>query len=163
VSDILQAMALIKVPDQVTTSLKFTFDCMGIAEKEIAAGKKKCPKMAEYIDKAFAYLMPPGGFEKYPLFVYQSYVKEQIERMANEIDIDWATDTEILITLSNMMLRAPLSQDYAKLAMDLFEKVFPEMKLPKTDQRYYESYRGATKEVYRLIRNRLGLINRKRE
>ena len=137
---------------------------MEIAEEEIENGKKKYPKMAHYIDKAFYALCPPEGFSNYDICLYRAYVIQQIDRIGTENKLEFATKAEVLIALSNMTLKSPLRPDSTLLYFDLFTELFPDR--TKTlapnldDENPRESHKGATMELYKMIVKSLGVINR---
>ena len=152
----LDSLVQIGLPVKSRNAMVFAFDCMEIAEHEIATAKAKYPLQADLIDGLFAYLCPPPGMQDFGTLVYTVYVKEQIERVVDQIRIEHPTKAEILMVLSRMSEKAPLTPDATKLYVDLFIELFPERAVPGLD--LHESYKGACEEIkrdiVRLIRSR---------
>ena len=162
------AFLKIGVSENICNSIGFTFDCMEIAEQEIASGKARHPQTASEIDGLFGYLCPPPGMRDFGKQVYRAYVKEQVERVANQylgvpVVIEQPTKVEVLMTLSRLSEKAPLTPDATKLYMDLFIELFPEQRLQGMNPAEWdtrESYRGACQEIKRDIIKHLDLIDR---
>lgn len=155
----------IGMSDRTCSAISFTFDCMEIAEQEIAYGKAQYPQMAKEIDGLFGYLCPPPGMRDFGLQVYRAYVKEQVERVATQtlgrmLLIEQPTKVEVLMALSRISEKAPLTPDATKLYFDLFAELFPDHYILKEIEPHHESHKGASTEIKRDIIKHLGLINR---
>jgi hypothetical protein len=137
---------------------------MEIAEQEISAGRVRYPESASQISSLFSYLCPPDGMRDFGNLVYRVYASEQIDRIGKQnigMDIRRPTKTEILMALSRMSEKAPLTPDATKLYFDLFSVLFPDHAILKDIEPMHESYKGACNEIRDEIVKHLGMINRR--
>lgn len=114
----------------LTGVLRNLFDCMEIAEEEIAAAKAIAPDgvTEKRIDDAFRYLSPSDLLQNKTLELYRAHAHEIIARVAAGEDLRPGTEAEVLAALCESSLAAPLNSIAALLYARLFRSVFPELK-----------------------------------
>ncbi len=109
----------------LATVVEGTIRRMEIAEDEIAAAKRRCPRRAKSIDAAFLLLCPNdylrGGDE-----LYRAHCRELLGRVKRDENVEPATDAEIAFAMSQASLAAPPTQDFALAYAKVFARVFPE-------------------------------------
>ena len=136
------------------------FERIEIAEEEIAVAQKtvRSKRGKKALWESFWSLRPSsllGGFSD---DLYRVHCRELLERIVTGDSVDVPTDAEVMVALSEMSLRAPLSQDAAALYVTLFKKGFPG-KLPEVSTRdVHESYAGAMALVDNEIRRKLSKL-----
>lgn len=118
-------------------TVRYTFDCMGIAERVIAAHNRRCDRrhLIRWENDApvpallsFAALRPSELLiiDSLPN-VYLSHCEELSKRaLAGQQDLSAATDAEVLCSLLRTSLRAPLEHYHQEVAEVLFFRVFGE-------------------------------------
>jgi hypothetical protein len=148
------------ISNETADRVSFAFDCMEISETEIYRAQKKHPSAHDALYKSFGKLCPPEGMWKFGKELYRAYVREQLERIAEDKPINVPTDAEILMCFSEMMLKAPLTPDATKLCFDIFARAFPDHPILKDVDPMYESSKGACFLMEIDIRKHLGKIER---
>ncbi len=63
-------------------AIRSTFDRMAIAEEEIASAKRRFPREAEQVHRAFKILCPPPGLRGLSDEVFRAHARELVERVA---------------------------------------------------------------------------------
>lgn len=114
------------------------FALMSIAETELA--QSKLPSKGTNL---FMVLCPPALLvdPSINVEVYRNHVRELLGRIWQKHDLRTPTNAELLISLSNTSLRAPLARPHDKLMARAFKAVFG--KLPpgvETDVSKLEPY-----------------------
>lgn len=122
------------------------FRRMGIAEEEIDAAKRRCPRRKKAIHAAFAVLCA-SHLGRFSDDVYRAHAREIIGRVMRGEPIEPGTDAEILVLLSEQSLVAPLASDYAHAMSHVFHRVFPDADPERFERAGRESYKGALDEI----------------
>jgi hypothetical protein len=112
--------------DGIVTETAHLFTVMGWAEHEIAEARRRHPRHADAIWHAFGILTPrdigPGMTTE---FVYRGHARELLDRIAGGVDLRPATAAEILLTLVEASLRAPMHGPAAGLYFRMWQTAFP--------------------------------------
>ena len=132
-------------PPAMSNVIKSAFERMEVAERLIAAAKKKHPGRAGVLHQAFGILCPPEILQDKHEKLYEHYCNELLERLANDKDTTIGTKAEALCVLLEASLRSPLQRDHTALIDMLYEEIFSEM--PKDTRAERESYPGAMEEI----------------
>jgi hypothetical protein len=90
--------------------------------------------------------------------VYRAHCKELLERVANGVDTRPGTKAEVLGAISNLSMAAPLKSDVAYLMQKLMIDVFGYN--PVGDIALYESYKGASDEIWSDMQKKLYVKDR---
>lgn len=152
----LQTLASL-LPPSLARAAVSTFQLIDIADEEITASKRRHPKRVDEINAVFAHLFPPARFKELDPRVYRHHVRELVERAAGADDhgsatpMTLATAAEVLVTLMEQSLRAPLAQQYAALYETLFLQVMG-AKVPGEPVR--EPWPGASAELLAALRRK---------
>ncbi len=93
------------------------FDCMGVAEEEMAAAKAD--------GTLFAALVPTAPLLGKSLDLYRAHARELVQRAAAGAELEPATEAELLSVMLETALTAPLKREGQALAEHLFARVFP--------------------------------------
>jgi hypothetical protein len=143
---------LLGVETGIASSISWAFDCMGVAEKEIARAKRAHPKRADAIHGAFRILYPGMLSEFRNERLYRHHVQELLDRVARDEDLKPGTTAECLASLSKTSLVAPLRADPTNLAYRLFQQVLGRSIAGETIR---ESFPGALDELEQDMRRKL--------
>lgn len=111
------------------SSITGLFARMELAEEEIDEAKRRDPANAERIHGAFRYLRPTDPLERAGDDLYRDHCREIIGRVAasaGERELAPGTRAEVLVTLSDLSLAAPLERTAFLLYGRLFTEAFPE-------------------------------------
>lgn len=127
-------------------ALLAAFDRMRIAEEEIAAAKRRCPRKRKTIHGAFEFLCA-SHLGRFSDDVYRAHAREIIGRIMRGDPLEPGTDAEVLVLLSEQSLVAPLAADYAHAMSFVFHRVFPNADPERFERAGRESYRGALDEI----------------
>ena len=113
------------------------FKSMEIAEAVISEYKKKNTRHSDLIQQSFCILFPTFNMSK---------VSDRILKgRTSKRDIEYATDAEIMICLSEASLKSPLEYDHVVLYGKIFKKIFPENDIIE-EKNYSCNYRAG--EIY---------------
>lgn len=107
--------------------LRGVFDCMGIAEEEIADAKRQAEdaETRDLIEDAFRYLSPTDALRGKNSDLYRAHARELIVRVSSRQDLRPGTEAEALAVLCESSLIAPLNPVATLLYARLFRSVFP--------------------------------------
>lgn len=76
--------------DTVSNVVTFAFQAMGIAEEEIAAGKKRASKSRHTaIDAVFGSACPSPLLRGKSLELYRAHVRELVQRAEKGVGLSW--------------------------------------------------------------------------
>ena len=100
------------------------FNCIEIAENEIAAFKRRYPTRRADLYNAFKHLQPPSYMLDKDTRIYKAHVRELLERIAKRDSDPRATRAEILLALSELSFRTPIRREAANAAAILFREIF---------------------------------------
>lgn len=145
---------LAHIEGEVGSVVRFTFDCMGVAEEEL----KKAEASA-----AFPLLCPTPLLVGKSLNLYRSHARELIARFKAKEDTRPGTDAECLTALLHGALKAPLDSTAAALAERLFRGVFDadEVRRLGLGEAPREPWPGASDELLTTLRRKLRVEERK--
>ena len=132
-------------PAPTANRIRSAFEKMEIAERLIAAAKKKHPGRAEALHEAFGILCPPEILRDKADKLYEHYCNELLERIAQGGDTTKGTKAEALCVLLEASLKSPLQRDHTALIDSLFREIIG--KLPDNTEAERESYPGARQEI----------------
>lgn len=105
------------------------FRRMELAEEEIELAKTRDPARAARIHEAFKYLRPTETLQRKCDELYRAHCRELIERVAagaSDQELAQGTGAEVLATLADLSLAAPLERTAFLLYGRLFRELFPE-------------------------------------
>lgn len=135
-------------------SIGSIFDCMAIAEEEIASAN------ANGVQGIFAMLLPPNGMTSFAPEVYRAHARELIKRaLERTMSLDLATEAEVLMNMCSASLIAPPNQQWAALQERLFVKV---MGRELEGDRMRDPWPHASDELLAELRRKCGVIGRGR-
>jgi hypothetical protein len=106
-------------------TIAHTFQCMEIAEEEIAAAKARHPLLAAQLHDGFRELRPPAVLREAGERLYRVYCREVLARIVTGSPLGTATTAELLAVLQAMSLAAPLKRAATVLYWDRFAETFP--------------------------------------
>lgn len=129
------------------------FRRMEIAEQEIEEAKRRWPRRKRAIHAAFGVLCAPR-LASYSDAVYRAHAREIIGRVMRGEDVRPGTDAEVLATLSEASLRAPLASDHAHAMSRVFARVFPDADMGRFAAGN-EAWAGRTNEIIKEARRKL--------
>jgi hypothetical protein len=139
------------------------FDRMHIAEDIIAEGKRQHPDKADEIHDAFQYMVPtPLLIQNDNDELYRAHCRQLIEWVADDQDVNRATDAELLLLMMETSLRVPLTDEGHFLYWYLFRSVFGaekmrELGIALDEFRYMEKHHGwATADTLETLRDKYG-------
>jgi hypothetical protein len=138
------------VEPKTANFLEFLFDCMRVAEEEIAAAIKKDNKRRGAIDETFKHACVTQPLRlKRSLTLYRAHVRELIARMVAGEDVRPGTKAEVLATLSEVSFAAPLPQQPYALFIRLFSEIYPQhMKaIGNPEWKKIEAWPGSTDQL----------------
>lgn len=122
----------------ISYRIRQTLDCVVIAEQEIeAAGLTREQSLA-----VFGALFPTGPVRGKAPDVYRHHARELINRFRAGVDLEPATDAELLCIACATSAIAPLSATGQPVAEYLFERVFPEKSKELLKDRAREKWSG---------------------
>ena len=111
----------------LATHLEILFECMELAEKEIASAKQRSPEHAERLHTAFLALQPSTPLlHRCPERLFRAHCRELLERVTKSHDLRPATTAEVVAVLSAMSLEHPLDRPATVLYWEGFTALFPE-------------------------------------
>jgi hypothetical protein len=120
------------------------------AMEAIEDAQRRHPDRAEELRAAFPLLEPPRGIRLLDPRLYQSHVRELLERVARGEPTEPLTKAEALAVLSTASLQAKPEPDHRALMHKLFEEVMGFAVSPGPE----ESYPGAMDEILAKIRRK---------
>lgn len=132
-------------------AVAYTFECMTIAEEEIARAKRKYPRKAKRAHAAFKVLCPPASLRGFSKELYRAYAAELVERAVRGEDTRLGTKAEILGMMSVTSAAAPFNSIGFALAMRLFKDLYPQV---KHDELPAEPWQGACDEKFRELQSK---------
>jgi len=135
------------------------FECMEIAEEEIAAAIERYPVLGVAINAAFKHLYPTRALDGARDEVYRAHCRELLERVADGEDVRPGTKAEVMMTLSRLSQHAHLTEAAGALYRELFDELFPG-EMSWEPGVLSEPYPGATEEA--LLTARRKLMNNER-
>lgn len=134
--------------------IKSAFDCMEMAEEEIARAQKRFPDKKQEIWESFMLLSPTEVLEGKTDRVYRAHARELLERVGRGQDTRKGTAAELLCAMLAAATAAPLNAQGAALTERLFTIVMGR-KLdeegafrPVWKGQVEEAYEWAAKRVY---------------
>lgn len=139
--------------DRLTREFAGIFEMMEAAEEEIAEAIDRHPKKREAIWNSFTILRPSEIIRDLGMQIYRAHCKELLERVANGMDTRPGTEAEVLGAISNLSMATPLKSDVAYLMQKLMIDVFGYN--PAGDIALYESYKGASDEIWSDMQKKL--------
>jgi len=144
-------------PTEFSNLLSHTLMCFDIAEKEIENYQLEYPRHSGELFDAFRFLMPSPLFRKISKRVFRNHCRELLERIVLGKSTKLATKAEVLLSLSESSLDAPLRQNYAYLYYRLFKHIFGKkrtenMGIKKVGQ---ELYKGEYKKLFKELQKKL--------
>ena len=110
----------------LANTIECVFDCIDIAEEEIAAAKIRFPEIADEIHETFRFLRPTEPLEGLCDTLYRHHARELILRASADANLEPGTTAEVLGALSRLSLAGPPSREMTLLYMKLFGEIFPE-------------------------------------
>lgn len=136
------------------------FDLVEDAEKMIESAILKNPKDAPVLWDTFKVIRPRQFLIEYAKRqpkVYETHVKELLQRALNGEDFVPATDAEILVTLSKVSMNAPMHNNPAFIMMKIFREIFPKdyERFGFNELDFSENYRGASDELMVELRHKV--------
>lgn len=107
-------------------NLSGIFDCMGIAEAEIAAAIKRRKQKRQELNATFSILFPSDILRtNYNTAIYRAHCRELLERVAHGEDTRPGTKAEALSMLCETSFKAPLTSAWGALYGQLFLEILP--------------------------------------
>lgn len=145
--------ALSFIEGEAGSVVRFTFDCMGVAEEELRG----------VADEAFMLLWPSPLLVGKSLKLYRSHARELVARFKAEEDTRLGTDAECLAAILHGALKAPLDSTAGALAERLFRGVFDadEVRRLGLGEAPREPWPGASDELLTTLRRKLRVEERK--
>lgn len=107
----------------VSRPIRFTFDCMEMAEREIKRAFRSKGSKAERA--AFRLLMPTEPLIGKTIDLYTCHARELIQRLKRGEDTRPATDAELLALFCDTSLKAPLHRNAQAATEILWARCFP--------------------------------------
>lgn len=143
------------------------FEQVMIVEEEIKAYRSR-PNIDELhkqaIFNSFEIFAPNCSLCNWRLIpnLLHYHVREILDRILANEDINPPTNAEVLWVLSEMSMRQPLNADATYLMSTIFRKVFGEENYKKCFDEHQpsESYEGASDDILYSIKRRLSGLNR---
>lgn len=139
------------LPEGSVRQIGRLFDLMKIAEEEILAAKRACPRKAKTIDTAFRYAQP-FALVGYGDELYRAHVREIISRLKMGEPLSPGTDAEVLVAFSLASLQAPLASEFAHAMSTVFARCFPGSRLESAGS---EAWPGRSREIVEELRRKL--------
>jgi hypothetical protein len=143
-------------------SVRRTFECMDVAEQEIARALRlrsnaSATRRAR-IQRAFLALLPPEQLTSKGDEVYRQHARELLQRAADGKDLRPGTDAEVLTCMLDCSLQAPPTALIGLACARLFEKV---MGKKLGDDLSLEPWPGAVDELVADLRRKTSVPTRK--
>ncbi len=142
------------------------FDLMEIAEEVIKEEKRKHPRDAANIDRAFLAACPSDGLRACGENLYRAHVREMCDRLRASINPDprMPTKAEMLAAISAVSTKAPPRRDvtalYERLFADLFPAEVKRLAFDKIPGWKAETYPNAVLEIERELIRKLRVDDR---
>lgn len=133
--------------------LKGIFDCMSIAELEIADAKERYPEGKHAAIWDTFHMLQPSPILKMNTYLYSFHAYEIIQRVAEgeEKTIGQLTNAELLCMFSEASLASPLNQLGVRCYFELFREIYPDAVKKVWDYTPREDWPGqAQEEIERL-------------
>lgn len=105
----------------VRSAIRYTFDCMEVAERELARARLT-KKQGQ---NAFRLVTPTNPLINKSIELYRAHAAELIQRVKKGHDTRPATDAELLAVFLDTSLKAPLHRNACAAVDILFARVFP--------------------------------------
>lgn len=138
----------------LSNTIAHAFDLMRVAEEEIAAAKRRHPRVARRLHVSFMLLVP-GLLSSAPESLYRKHCVELLGRVKSGKDVTPGTDAELAFVLMQASLAAPPDRDHACAYARVFARLFPARR-DIVEGLEHESHAGAVDEILNRLRVRVG-------
>ena len=139
-------------------ALQGIFECMAIAEEEIAAAQEAHPDKAGDIWHSFTHLRPSPLLEPRTPQLYRAHARELIQRVAaghtKKAELAAATAAELCCVFCAASQLSGLQSDAVAAYQKLFKQVFPDVFL-EDEVTIQESYPGRADEIIAELRRKV--------
>lgn len=141
--------------ERLLPGVRGAFECMEVAEEEIAVAKLRWPERAEALHGSFFIVRPTRGMGDFARKLYRHHCKELLGRVAGgQIGkaLNLGTEAEVLVALHHTSLAVMLRSD----ALFVFERIFHSVfGLSFFEDELRESWDGAGDELLSEMRRKV--------